>query len=186
MCQSLFLIKKLKKETLAQVFSSEFCEISTEHRQTIASEFINNYLQISEFFLISVHSIFTSEKVNSIAYFTLCHFAVSMQCRSSRTEVFCKKCALRNVAKFTGKHLCQSLFRATLLRRRLWHRCFSVNFAKFLRTLFLTEHLRWMLLAVLESAEQRVSVTCFTILLAPCCSSIVCFASFQIFIRWFI
>ena len=31
-------------------------------------------------------------------------------CRSSRQEVFCKKGALRNFAKFTGKHLCQSLF----------------------------------------------------------------------------
>ena len=31
--------------------------------------------------------------------------------RSSRSEVFCNKGALRNfVAKFTGKHLCQSLF----------------------------------------------------------------------------
>ena len=26
----------------------------------------------------------------------------------------------------------------------LWHRCFPVNFAKFLRTPFLTEHLRWL------------------------------------------
>ena len=30
--------------------------------------------------------------------------------RSSRSEVFCKKRVLRNFAKFTGKHLCQSLF----------------------------------------------------------------------------
>ena len=30
--------------------------------------------------------------------------------RSSHPEVFCKKVALRNFAKFTGKHLCQSLF----------------------------------------------------------------------------
>ena len=30
--------------------------------------------------------------------------------RSSRPEVFCKKGVLRNFAKFTGKHLCQSLF----------------------------------------------------------------------------
>ena len=30
---------------------------------------------------------------------------------------------------------------ATLLRKRLWHWCFHVNFAKFLGTLFLTEHL---------------------------------------------
>ena len=31
---------------------------------------------------------------------------------------------------------------ATLLKKRLRHMCFSVNFAKFLRTPFLTEHLR--------------------------------------------
>ena len=59
--------------------------------------------------------------------------------------MFCKKGVLRNLAKFTGKHLCQSLFfnkvgdfrPATLLKKRLWHRCFPVNFAKFLRTTFL-------------------------------------------------
>ena len=30
--------------------------------------------------------------------------------RSSRPEMFCKKGVLRNIAKFTGKQLCQSLF----------------------------------------------------------------------------
>ena len=30
--------------------------------------------------------------------------------KNSRPEVFCKKGVLRNFAKFTGKHLCQSLF----------------------------------------------------------------------------
>ena len=30
--------------------------------------------------------------------------------RSSRSEVFCKKGVLKNFTKFTGKHLCQSLF----------------------------------------------------------------------------
>ena len=30
--------------------------------------------------------------------------------KNSRQEVFCKKGVLRNFAKFTGKHLCQSLF----------------------------------------------------------------------------
>ena len=62
--------------------------------------------------------------------------------RSSRPEVFCKKGVFRNFAKFTGKHLCQKLFfnkvaglrPATLLKKSLWHRCFPVNFAKFLRT----------------------------------------------------
>ena len=35
---------------------------------------------------------------------------------------------------------------ATLLKKSLWHRCFSVNFAKFLRTAFFAEHLQWLLL----------------------------------------
>ena len=35
---------------------------------------------------------------------------------------------------------------ATLLKQRLSHKCFPVNFAKFLGILFLTEHLRWLLL----------------------------------------
>ena len=35
---------------------------------------------------------------------------------------------------------------ATLLKKRLWHRCFPVNIAKYLRTPFFTEHLWWLLL----------------------------------------
>ena len=56
-----------------------------------------------------------------------------------------KKGVFRNFTKFTGKHLCQSLFfnkvaglrPTTLLKKEPWHKCFSVNFAKFLRTPFL-------------------------------------------------
>ena len=35
---------------------------------------------------------------------------------------------------------------STLLKKRLCYRCFPVNFAKFLRTPFFTEHLWWLLL----------------------------------------
>ena len=67
-----------------------------------------------------------------------------------------KKGVLKNFTKFTGKHLCQSLFfnkvaglrPATLLKKRLWHRCFPVNFVKFLRTPFYIEHL-WRLLLMI-------------------------------------
>ena len=63
----------------------------------------------------------------------------------SLKEVFSKKGVLKNVAKFTGKHLFQSLFSnkvsslrpATLLKMRFWHRCFLVTFARFVRTVFL-------------------------------------------------
>ena len=59
--------------------------------------------------------------------------------------MFYKKGVLRNFTKFTGKHLCQSFFfnkvaglrPATLLMKRLWHRCFPVNFVKVIRTSFL-------------------------------------------------
>ena len=65
--------------------------------------------------------------------------------RSSHRRCSVRKGVLRNVAKFTEKHLCQSLFfnkvaglrPATLLKKRLWHRCFPVNFAKILRAPFL-------------------------------------------------
>ena len=33
-----------------------------------------------------------------------------LESRSNRSEVFCKIGALRNFVKFTGKHICQSLF----------------------------------------------------------------------------
>ena len=54
--------------------------------------------------------------------------------RSRHLEVFCKKGVLRNFAKFTEKHLCQSLVfnnvaglrPATLFQKRLWHMCFPV------------------------------------------------------------
>ena len=44
---------------------------------------------------------------------------------------------LGNFAKFTGKHLCQSLFlmKLQIEASRIWHRCFPVNFLKLLRTL---------------------------------------------------
>ena len=35
----------------------------------------------------------------------------------------------------------------TLSKKRLWHRCFPVNFDKFLRTPFFTEHLWWLYLS---------------------------------------
>ena len=63
--------------------------------------------------------------------------------KSNHRRCSVKNGALRNFAKFTGKPLCPSLFfnkvagTATLLKKRLWRRCFPVDFVKFLRTPFL-------------------------------------------------
>ena len=68
--------------------------------------------------------------------------------RSSHQRCSIKKGALKNFAKFKGKHLCQSLFLseplsglrlATLLKKSSWYRSFPVNFAKFSRTPFLQD-----------------------------------------------
>ena len=77
-------------------------------------------------------------------YLTLENFQVFLH-RSRHRRCSVKKDVLRNFAKFTGKHLRQSLFfkkiaalrPATLLKKKLWQSCFPVNFAKFLRTPFL-------------------------------------------------
>ena len=50
--------------------------------------------------------------------------------RSSHREVF-------------FKNSLNKLGSATLLKKRLWRRCFPVNFAKFLRTPFSIKHFRW-------------------------------------------
>ena len=61
--------------------------------------------------------------------------------RGSRAEVFCEKGVLKNFAKFKPASL-----PATSIKKRLWHRCFPVNFEKFVRTPFLSEHLGGLLL----------------------------------------
>ena len=84
--------------------------------------------------------------------------------RSSRQGVFCAKGVLKNFGKFTGKHLCQSLFfnkvadlrLAALLKRRLWHRCFPVDFANFLRTSISTEHLQCLLLKFISNHTKEM------------------------------
>ena len=70
-----------------------------------------------------------------------------------------------NFAKLIGKHLYQNLFLnkvaglrpATLLKKRFWHRCFPVNFTKFLRTPFLQNISRRLLLSL---GQCRNHCTC--------------------------
>ena len=88
--------------------------------------------------------------------------------RSSNQKCSMKNGVLRNFTKFTGKLLCQNLFfnkvaglrPATLFKKRLWHRYFPVNFVKFLRTPFLKNTSRRLLLNV----HSRLKVTIFQIL----------------------
>ena len=75
--------------------------------------------------------------LNELFIFLISYKLISY--RSSRLEVFCKKVVLWNFAKFTGKHLCQTLFFNKVAGQ-------PVNFAKLLRTPCFIEHLWWLLL----------------------------------------
>ena len=59
-----------------------------------------------------------------------------------------KNVVLKNFSKFRGKHLCQSLVFNKL--QAFWHKCFPVNFQKFLRTSFLQNTSRQLLLFILH------------------------------------
>ena len=62
----------------------------------------------------------------------------------SHQEVFCEKGVLESFTKFTGKHLCWSLFfnkvaglrPESLLKKRLQYRCFPLNLVKFFKNSF--------------------------------------------------
>ena len=70
-------------------------------------------------------------------------------CRIRRPEVFCKKGVLRNLVKFTGKHLCQSLFQIKLqasglqlIKKETLAQVFFCEFCEISKNTFFTEHLR--------------------------------------------
>ena len=66
--------------------------------------------------------------------FSFAYFLIKAFQKQSPGGVFIKG-AHRNFAKFTGKRLCQSLFFNKVgVEKRHSHRCFPVNFPKFLGT----------------------------------------------------
>ena len=86
-----------------------------------------------------------------------------IQIQKQPPEVFYKKGVPRNFVKSTEKNLCHNLFlnkvaglrTATSLKKRLWHRCFPVNFVKFLRTHFLQNTSGRLLLQLEKWSSQR-------------------------------
>ena len=79
--------------------------------------------------------------------------------RSSHQRCSMKKGVLRNFAKFTEKHLCQSLFFNKVAGLRFRYRCFPMNFAKFLRTPFLQNATGRLLLLLVQKKIRYGRVT---------------------------
>ena len=76
--------------------------------------------------------------------------------RSSRPQMFFKIGALKNFATSTGKH---GLKACNFIKKRLRHRCFPMNIAKFFRTAFLMEHFWLLLLECVEKYEGKAIET---------------------------
>ena len=72
---------------------------------------------------------------------------------------FVKKVFLEILQKSQENNCARVSFFNEAAGLRLWHRCFPVNFAEFLRTRFFIEHLWWLLL-------------CYVIICCPVCDVI--------------
>ena len=82
--------------------------------------------------------------------------------RSRHMQMFFKTGVIRNFAICTGKHLCWSLFliklQAEPLPKRVLTQVIPVILAKFLRTTFFMEHLRWLLMSVCQSKYSMMGI----------------------------
>ena len=67
-------------------------------------------------------------------------------------------------------------------KKNLWYRCFPVNYAKFLRTPFLTEHLWWLLLNM-RNEKSFLKNLLFKLLLYTTNSNILMFVLIDWFLR---
>ena len=109
-------------------------------------------------------------KIGVLKNFT--NFIGKHQCwsifRSSCSYVLFKEGILKNFTIFTEKHLCRSFF----FKKRLLHRCFPVNIAKFLRTALFIEHFWWLHLYLLNKVaglktsnviKKKLQLSCFPV-----------------------
>ena len=74
------------------------------------------------------------------------------------SEAVTQRCSVKKVfleiSQNSEENTCARV--SFLIKKRLWHRYFPVNFAKFLRTPFLTEHLRWLFLIICQGKFMRM------------------------------
>ena len=150
------LLAWLKKETPVQAFSCEFCEIfkSTSLRNTPVRLFWTEYKYNNTKMkrLNKKHN--KMKRLNKKHNYILPHFIqfskqilffIAVKDDNQKqpfADVLQNSC--QNFATFTGKHLYWNNF----MKKRLQHRCFSLNIANFFGKAFLIKQLRWLLLDI--------------------------------------
>ena len=128
----------------------------------------NKFSAISNFSEFSICLFFIFQKF----FFSILKYRKSHS-QNGHRRCCIKKAVLKNFAIFRGKHLCWSLYfnkvsglrPATSLKKRLRHRCFPANIAKFLRTAFFID--RTSPVVTSKSRQLRTLHLCHVLFLKP-------------------
>ena len=114
-------------------------------------EFINHSLWTSYKIFLSLKHLFhffSDQLLNAIFTRVLLRLTLYYYHIMYVSEVLIRRCSVKmvflEISQNSQENTCA---RVSFLKKILWHRCFPVNFSKFIRTPFLRDHLRWLLLA---------------------------------------
>ena len=133
------------------IISAEILTICKQHLRTIncfskVHSQVKNEVPVLNIITASIRIIFHHSEDFLKSYYQkdIIRYVHVVEDRSSHQRCSVTKGVHRSFAKFTGKHLCQSLLfnmvagprPANLLKKRLWYGCFPVHLVKFLRTPF--------------------------------------------------
>ena len=110
---SLFLIKLEICEIFKNTYSEEHLERLLlrvfQRTSLLGFKSPERLITMFVFYILNIKSVQTNTRYFLLLVNNL-ELIMSIWFRSSRLKVFCKKGVLRNFTKFTGKHLCQSIF----------------------------------------------------------------------------
>ena len=124
-------------------------DIFSDLVRELASSLIINFEQVIEPFLVlNIFSLFSYQWLIALFTRVLLRVTAYYYYATYPSEAVFKCCSVRKafleISQNSQENACT---RVSFLKKRLWHRLFPVNFAKFLRTFSLREHLWWLILA---------------------------------------
>ena len=101
--------------------------------------------------------------LRTVIYLTT-YFYLNVQQLSSLSQILFKMGVYKNLGKFTGKHMCQSLFfnkvagaSCNFIEKEILVQVFSSEFCKIFKNIFLTEHL-WTTTSVYVNFDYAIHV----------------------------
>ena len=111
--------------------TAQWYKKSFSFAKNVLCQLLKDQLKIY-FHLYNANKILCFRTFCTVNIIILVLFTFERMLRSSHQRCSLRKGVFKNFVKFTRKHLCQSLFfnkiaairPATLLKKRLWHRCF--------------------------------------------------------------